>query len=105
MALSPEKYPAPELLKGCLAVIETLGDHAVDGLVGVEIGKATGLEASTVTRYLGYLVNLGYVRESKIAGRWLPGPKFAQYAIAVLNSLSRAEAELTETRQRFSRLP
>jgi DNA-binding IclR family transcriptional regulator len=89
-----------------LQVVLTLAGNELMGLAPSEIQRALQItSASTVTRDLGVLKDLGIAEQIQETGRWRLGPRLVQVAIAHLTHMEKAEKRLSEIRQRFSREP
>lgn len=89
-----------------ISVILTLAGNELLGLAPVEIQRAVGIpNASTLTRDLDVLKDLGIAEQIPETGRWRLGPRLVQIAVAHAHQMERAEKRLTEIRQRYSREP
>ena len=89
-----------------LKVVLALAGNELLGLAPVEIQRAVGIpNASTVTRDLDVLRDMGLAEQIEETGRWRLGPRLVQIAVAHANQMTRAEKRLGEIRQRYSREP
>lgn len=87
-------------------VITVLAGNELMGLAPSEIQRALQItSASTVTRDLGVLKDLGVAEQIQETGRWRLGPRIVQIAIAHATAMEKAERRLGELKQRFSREP
>ncbi|MGZ8172856.1 MULTISPECIES: helix-turn-helix domain-containing protein [Methylobacter] len=85
------------------SVLDLLLLNFATGLTQTEIIKSTGLNKTLVHRYVKTLIDVGYVEEINDTKRYRPSPRFAQFAVQILNSLHTAEKQLAELNQRISR--
>lgn len=89
-----------------LKVVLALAGHELLGLAPVEIQRALSItNASTLTRDLDVLRDMGIAEQIPETGRWRLGPRLVQIAVAFANQMDRAEKRLGEIRQRYSREP
>ena len=89
-----------------LKIVLALAGNELLGLAPVDIQRALGIaNASTLTRDLDVLRDLGLAEQIPETSRWRLGPKVVQIAVAFANQMDRAERRLSEIRQRYSREP
>lgn len=91
--------PQQRLIK---LVLHLFGD-VVAGFSPTELAKAVGASSPTITRDLDNLETAGIVRMNEQTGRWILTQRLPQQAIKVWAGIDRAEQELQEAKQRFTR--
>jgi len=99
------RYPDSQPVDRVVRVIESLAGNTLNGLSPGEIGKAAGASPAQVTRLLAHLIRRGVVESARTEGRYRLGPAIVQIARAHELELARAERDLAEARQRYSRSP
>ena len=100
-----DHYPDSEAVDRALRVIEALSGNAVNGMSPGDIARSAKATPAQVTRLLAQLIRRGVVETSRTEGRYRLGPAIVQLARAHEIDLARAERELAEMRQRYSRTP
>lgn len=85
-----------------LQVLDNLLKHAVNGLTPGEIVTATGLNASSVSRYIATLEKTGWAERIPETDRIRASVRVAQRAMAVLQELDKAQSRLNELRNRIT---
>ena len=103
--MNVDKYKSSQRLERVFGVVRILFGHTVHGLAPGEIAKAIQASPAIVTRMLANLKQIGMVEEIRDSGRWRLGPMLVQGATAHALSIDRAEHELREVKQRYSRDP
>lgn len=86
-----------------LDVLRALLDHFADGLAPSELARATGLEPSSITRYVATLEDRGFAERIPETGRIRPSREFARHAVSILRSLDEARARLDSLKAGLSR--
>jgi DNA-binding IclR family transcriptional regulator len=99
------RYPDSRPVDRVVRVIESLAGNTLNGLSPGEIGKAAGASPAQITRLLAQLIRRGVVESARTEGRYRLGPAIVQIARAHELELARAERDLAEARQRYSRSP
>lgn len=85
-----------------LRVLDVILKHAVNGLTPGEIVNATGLNASSVSRYVAALEQMGWAERIPETDRIRASVRVAQRAMAVLQELDKAQSRLNELRNRIT---
>lgn len=85
-----------------LAALGVLSGHEISGIATGDLAARLRTSASNVTRDMHNLIQAGYV-EQLDDGRWRLTPRFAQLSMRVLAALERAQQQLDEARQRYTR--
>ena len=87
-----------------IQVIFALAGNELMGLAPSEIQRSLGVNsASTVTRDLAVLKDLGIAEQVQETGRWRLGPRVVQIARDFELNLSRAKTKVAELEQRYTR--
>ena len=84
-------------------LIRTLAGHETKGLAPSQIAALQQCSPSQVTRDLANLKHRGWAEQIASTGRWRLGPEIVQISLRHATALSRAQTELDEVRNRFSR--
>lgn len=93
-------------LSKAIRLIYALSGNEVQGLSPSEMAKTTRLSPSAVTQYRQLLQAAGLVEQvPHMPGRFRLGPKLIQIARAYESGVEQAKHRLSETEQRYSRLP
>lgn len=79
-----------------LDVLNVLLGHFAHGLTPTELAKATGLEPSSITRYVATLEEKGFAERIPETGRIRPSVRLAQHAVGILRSLDAAKQRVDE---------
>jgi len=79
-----------------LDVLNVLLGHFAHGLTPTELAKATGLEPSSITRYVATLEEKGFAERIPETGRIRPSSRLAQHAVGILRSLDAAKQRVDE---------
>lgn len=85
-------------------VIALFGD-VISGYPPAVIAKAVECSQSVITRDLDNLLTAGWVERMETTGHWRLTPRLPQQAIKVFNSIDRAQRQVDEARNRFTRNP
>ncbi len=85
-----------------LDVLNVLLGHFAHGLTPTELAKATGLEPSSITRYVATLEEKGFAERIPETGRIRPASRFAQHAVSILRSLDSARQRIDEMTNRLT---
>lgn len=85
-----------------LDVLNVLLGHFAHGLAPGEIAKATGLDPSSVTRYVATLEEHGFAERIPETGRIRPSHRLAQHAMAIVRSLDGAKRRIDESLSRLN---
>lgn len=85
-----------------LTVLMRLAGHEIDGIAPGEMAKALRTNPSNITRDLANLAEAGMAEEF-MPNRWRLTPRVVQISVAHGVALAKAESQLGEVRQRFSR--
>lgn len=93
-----------EQVQRTLAVIEALAGNEFSGMAVVELAQATRQRADQVVRTLANLIHRGWA-EKMDNGRYRLAAKPVQIALAFSASVSRAESQLADVKNRYTRQP
>lgn len=85
-----------------LDVLNVLLGNFAHGLTPTELAKATGLEPSSITRYVATLEEKGFAERIPETGRIRPSSRLAQHAVSVLRSLDSARQRIDEIQNRLT---
>lgn len=85
-----------------LDVLNVLLGHFAHGLTPTELAKATGLEPSSITRYVATLEEKGFAERIPETGRIRPSSRLAQHAVSILRSLDSARQRIDEITNRLT---
>ena len=85
-----------------LDVLNVLLGHFAHGLTPTELAKATGLEPSSITRYVATLEEKGFAERIPETGRIRPSSRLAQHAVSILRSLDSAKQRIDEITNRLT---
>lgn len=85
-----------------LEVLNVLLGHFAHGLTPTEIAKATGLEPSSITRYVATLEEKGFAERIPETGRIRPSSRLAQHAVSILRTLDSARQRIDELTHRVT---
>ena len=85
-----------------LDVLNVLLGHFAHGLTPTELAKATGLEPSSITRYVATLEEKGFAERIPETGRIRPSVRLAQQAVGILRNLEAAKGRLDELTSRLT---
>lgn len=88
-----------------LKVLVALAGQEFTGMTPKDLTVAVGTDASTITRDLDNLRTAGLAEQIADTGRWRLGPKVVKVALAFQLHLDRAQAQVDEIKQRYTRLP
>lgn len=83
----------------------TLFGDVVQGFAPAALAKAVNCSNSVITRDLDNLLTAGLAERDERTGLWRLTPRLPQQAIKVWTAIDRAEQQLAQARQRFSRNP
>lgn len=86
-----------------LDVLDALAGHAVKGVSNTTLAQQLKLGASTVTRSMATLIDKGWARKDETTGLFHPTPRMAQVFGRVLADIDRAEQQLADVKNRFTR--
>lgn len=98
------KYKESAQLSRSIAIIRCLFGHSAHGLSTGEIAKATGESQTRITVLIAQLAVLGVVQQTRDEKKWRLGAFMVQGALAHQRDMQLAEADLTETKQRYNRI-
>ncbi|WP_369951959.1 helix-turn-helix domain-containing protein [Ralstonia syzygii] len=85
-----------------LDVLNVLLGHFAHGLTPTELAKATGLEPSSITRYVATLEERGFAERIPETGRIRPSTRLAQHAVGILRSLDAARQRIDAIANRLT---
>lgn len=85
-----------------LNILNVLLGHFAHGLTPTELAKATGLEPSSITRYIATLEAAGFAERVPETGRIRPSSRLAQHAVSILRSLDSARQRIDEMTNRLT---
>ncbi|WP_197329543.1 helix-turn-helix domain-containing protein [Ralstonia syzygii] len=85
-----------------LDVLNVLLGHFAHGLTPTELARATGLEPSSITRYVATLEEKGFAERIPETGRIRPSTRLAQHAVAILRSLDSAKQRIDAITNRLT---
>lgn len=88
-----------------MRVVLTLFADVVSGYAPSALAKAVGCSASVITRDLDNLLTAGWAERLESTGHWRLTPRLPQQAIKVFNAIDRAQRQVDEARNRFTRNP
>jgi DNA-binding IclR family transcriptional regulator len=86
-----------------LSVLDLLFGHEISGLAPGEIAKSVQASASAITRDLANLAEGGMAEEIPNTGRWRITPRLGSRALATLQTFDRAERQLGDLKNRFTK--
>lgn len=86
-----------------LRLVMLLAGNEVHGLAPSHIARVQECNASMVTRDLANLQTAGWAERVRDSDNWRLAPQVVQLSVRHATALARAEDELRETRNRFSR--
>lgn len=86
-----------------LDVLDALAGYAVRGVSNTALAQHLNLNASTITRSMEILVKKGWARKDETTGLFHPTPRMAQVFGRVLADIDRAEQQLADIKNRFTR--
>lgn len=86
-----------------LDVLDALAGHAVTGISNTDLARRLQLNPSTVTRAMATLIEKGWARKDEITALFHPTPRMAQVFGRVLADIDRAEQQLADVKNRFTR--
>jgi DNA-binding IclR family transcriptional regulator len=92
-----------EHLQAMLRVIDTLFGHEVNGLLPGDVSRLAEVTPSQATRIVANLRHAGWVETVAATGRVRLGPKPLQGALRFMSGVERAQRQLDEIKQRFTR--
>jgi DNA-binding IclR family transcriptional regulator len=101
--MSTETYKGGEQTDRVCRLILLLAGNTVNGLSPGEIAKGLDTHPSNVTRLIAHLKRSRFVEEHPLGGRWRLGAKVVQIALAHMSDVRRAEEDLNDIRNRYSR--
>lgn len=87
-----------------LEVLDALSHYAVKGVSNTQMAQRLKLNASTVTRAMGVLIEKGWARKDHATGHFHPTPQMGRVFGNVLADLDRAENAVSEIRNNFTRI-
>lgn len=85
-----------------LDVLAALLGHFAHGLTPTDLCKATGLDASAITRYVATLEEKGFAERIPETGRIRPSAHLARHAVSILRSLDAAADRLENMKSRIT---
>lgn len=88
-----------------LRVLLALFSDVVNGVQPAVLAREVGTSAPNITRDLDNLATAGLARRMEDTGAWCLTPRLPQQAIKVWTAIDRAEQQLQQARQRFTRNP
>lgn len=88
-----------------LRVLLALFGDVVGGMQPSQIAAAAGCTPPQITRTLDNLATAGLAERIEDTGAWRLTPRLPQQAIKVWQAIDRAQRELDQARQRFTRDP
>lgn len=101
--MNVDNYPQSDQLARFARAVQILAGHVVTGLAPSELAKSLNTSAANTTRLLAQMQQLGWAEETRTAGRWRLGPSLVQIAAMHSVGVLRAESEISEIHQRYSR--
>ena len=84
---------------------DRLAGHELHGVAPNQLAESLGVSAGTITRDLHNLRAAGAAEQIQETGRYRLAPKMVQIAVAHMTAMDRAERQLGEIKQRFTREP
>jgi DNA-binding IclR family transcriptional regulator len=93
-----------DLVQRTLDIAVLLAGNEFTGVTVTELSHATRLRSDTVVRSLANLVQAGWA-EKMDTGRYRLAAKPVQIALAFSTALARAETEVADVRNRYTRQP
>jgi DNA-binding IclR family transcriptional regulator len=97
------KEPHNQLATRLFGVLDILFLNFATGFTQSEIREKTGLDASTVHRYVNTLIEVGYAEEIQGTKRYRPSHRLAQRAVQVMHSLEMQEQDARSSLNRITR--
>lgn len=88
-----------------LRLVSLLAGHELHGIAPNQLAESLGVSAGTITRDLHNLRAAGAAEQIQETGRYRLAPKMVQIAVAHMTAMDRAERQLGEIKQRFTREP
>lgn len=88
-----------------MRVVLALFGDVIAGYPPSVLCKAVGCSASVITRDLDNLLTAGWAERLETTGHWRLTPRLPQQAIKVFAAIDRAQREVDEARNRFTRFP
>lgn len=88
-----------------LRLVGILAGHELHGIAPKDMADSLGVSAGTITRDLHNLREAGMAEQIQETGRYRLAPKLVQIALAHMTAMDRAERQLGEIKQRFTREP
>lgn len=88
-----------------LRALLVLAGNEFNGVAPGELAKAMNESASSATRDLHNLKEVGFAEQIQETGRWRLGPKVVQVSFAFSHELARAQQRVSELQNRYTRLP
>lgn len=86
-----------------LKLVLLLSRRVVSGMKPLEISEFLNASPSVVTRDLANLRLAGFAEQIEATGHWRLSPRVAQIGMDVLADMDRAQRQVDETRNRFTR--
>ena len=87
-----------------LDVLDALAGFAVSGVSNTALATQLNLPCSAITRAMDVLVAKDWARKDESTGHFHPTPRMGKVFGRVLADFDRAEQNLSESRQRFTRI-
>lgn len=104
--MSAEKHPYDNAAQQrVLRLVGILAGHELHGLAPTHLAESLEVSAGTITRDLHNLKSVGMAEQIQETGRYRLAPKLVQIAIGHMTAMNRAEQQLGEIKQRFTRQP
>ncbi|MCM2480187.1 IclR family transcriptional regulator [Serpentinimonas maccroryi] len=88
-----------------LQVVLALFGDTVQGMAPIVLARGVGCSAAVITRDLDNLRSAGLAERDEITGLWRLTPRLPQQAVKVFSSIERAQRQVDEARNRFTRNP
>lgn len=103
--MSEDKYTSAQVQR-VLRILLALAGNEFRGMTLTEVGNAAGCSQDNALRALENLRTAGLAERCAYdEKRWQLGPRLVQVAFAFDQALNKAQRELDERRQRFTRNP
>lgn len=88
-----------------MKLVTVLFGDVVNGYLPSVLAKAMGCKPPVVTRDLDNLATFGWAERDEVSGAWRLSPRLPQQTLKVWTAIDRAERQLAEAKNRFSRTP
>lgn len=88
-----------------MKLVTALFSDVVNGYLPSVLAKAVGCKPPVVTRDLDNLATFGWAERDEVTGAWRLTPRLPQQTLKVWTAIDRAERQIEQAKNRFSRNP